>query len=85
MSFAGQYAGPLDTSTLEHLSRVYSLASVVGVEAARIALFPHMIETREWDKRYRAFEQTLHSRAPAHLQKSLDEDQLKQSEANDYR
>lgn len=64
ISFAGQYAGPLDASLLRNLINLYCLASSVAVEAMKISLQPLFTEAGRWDSAYRALRETLETRMP---------------------
>ena len=61
LSFAGQYAGPIDAEILDKLSNIYGLASIVAVEAMNIALLSHMTDKDKWQQKYIEFVNILHS------------------------
>jgi hypothetical protein len=75
ISFAGQYAGPLDASLLENLARLYCLAAVVAVEAMNAALTPLFGEPGRWLRMYEGLRSSLEVRSPvpSHLEPYIDE------------
>jgi hypothetical protein len=70
LGFAGQYAGPLDAGVLANMAGIFSMASVVGVEAMKISLRPHMSRADEWDRKCQELLHHLDSTVPLpdHLQ-----------------
>jgi hypothetical protein len=61
LSFAGQYAGPLDAKLLDQIVRVYSLSAFAACEAMNIALRPHMRDSTYWFIRYQELLSALHT------------------------
>lgn len=69
ISFAGQYAGPLDVALLHQVVNVYALAALASVEAMNIAIIPHLHDQGLWKKDFAILNQALNSKVavPAHL------------------
>jgi hypothetical protein len=75
ISFAGQFAGPLDAGLLRSLVNLYCLASIVAVDAMNISLQPMFTETEQWRGLYRKLTATLEERMPIpkHLEPYMDQ------------
>lgn len=52
ISFAGQYAGPMDASILGALADVYAFGAIGGAQAMRITLLPTFTDKTRWETLY---------------------------------
>lgn len=75
VSFAGQYAGPMDANLLLNLARLYALASVAAVESMNVSLRPLFGDAGRWTASYDALKATLAVRTsiPKHLEGYMDQ------------
>lgn len=56
MTFGGPYIEPLNLEALNHLSFVYGLGAMAGLEAMQLSLSTHFDQSSYWKDKYEAFE-----------------------------
>ena len=64
ISFAGQYAGPMDAAVLASMADVYAFASVAAVEAMNLTLKRFFPEAERWDGQYSDLRTACYTRKP---------------------
>jgi hypothetical protein len=62
ISFAGQYAGPMDSAVLASMAEVYAFASVAAVEAMHLTLKRFFPEAERWDGQYSGLRTACYTR-----------------------
>lgn len=75
ISFAGQYAGPMDANLLKNIANVYCLAAIAAADAFATALRPLLNEANHWTEVYQKLKATLDERMPIpkHLEPYMDQ------------
>jgi hypothetical protein len=75
LTYAGQFAGPLDAEVLHALGNVYSLASVAGAKAMKFSLSEGFVTRERWFHNYGLLEEALNMRVPIplHLEQHMNE------------
>lgn len=75
ISFAGQYAGPMDESILAGLADIYAFGAIGGAQAMRITLLPMFTDTARWEALYERLVATCETpvSVPRHLRPYVEE------------
>ncbi len=67
ISFAGQYAGPMNAAVLASMADVYAFASVAAVQAMNLTLKRSFAEAERWDAEYFALRAACYTPKPIPL------------------
>ena len=75
VTFAGQFAGPLDIRQLEGCANAFSITAIAAIRFFAIGIKPMLSVTDEWSRRLGLLENQLDAEVPVpdHLDKRVDE------------